>query len=79
MMKFSNLNSSEPTTLVCVLTVEQKDEIANTEFALDSYFNPIQDINGNWIISVEEIRDTNLQWIKDLDLIEYQPVINEPI
>lgn len=79
MMKFSSLNSTEPTTLVCVLSVEQKDEIVNTEFAPNCYFNPIQDINGNWIISVEEIRDTNLQWIKDLDLIEYQPIVNEPI
>lgn len=78
-MKFSSLNSTEPTTLVCVLSVEQKDEIVNTEFAPNCYFNPIQDINGNWIISVEEIRDTNLQWIKDLDLIEYQPIVNEPI
>ncbi len=61
---------------VLLLTEEQKDLLVGQLFAEDSYFNPIQDKNGNWIISTEE-RDYCVNpeffWIKELPLIEFIP------
>jgi hypothetical protein len=61
---------------VGILTEEQKDLLAGQEFMVDVYFNPVQDINDNWFISVEEMDqcvNENFMWVKDLDLIDYQP------
>jgi len=63
-------------TLVGLLTIEQKDSLVGQMYDEDSYFNPIEDADSNWIISVEEIEyNTNpeFMWIKDLPLIEYNP------
>ena len=63
-------------TLVGLLTIEQKDSLVGQMYDEDSYFNPIEDADSNWIISVEEIEyNTNpeFMWIKDLPLIEYKP------
>lgn len=65
---------------VGLLTLEQKEELIGKQFSKDSYFNPIQDLNDNWIISMEEINQcTNLAliWVKDLPLIEFEPKIYE--
>jgi hypothetical protein len=62
--------------MVAELTIEQKDQLVGNEYATDSYFNPIQDANGKWIISQQEINEcTNVsfQWVKELPLIEYVP------
>lgn len=64
---------------VGLLTLEQKNEITGQQFAPDSYFNPIQDINGQWIISLEEVNQCSIEWVKELPLIEYEPVIFEDI
>ena len=42
-------------TMVGLLTIEQKNEIQGQQFAPDSYFNPIQDADYNWVISNEEM------------------------
>ena len=66
---------------VGLLTETQKDELVGQLYDLDSYFNPIQDINDNWIISVEEIEqcvNPNFIWVKDLPLIEYIPKPTPP-
>ncbi len=58
------------------LTEIQKDELVGQLYDLDSYFNPIQDIDDNWVISTEEMIYTTNEdtlWVKDLDLIEYKP------
>lgn len=72
-MKLADITTEDVTTLVGLLTLRQKDEIKGQAYSADSYFNPIQDINNNWVISIEEIRDCDLQWVKDLELIEYKP------
>lgn len=72
-MKLADITTEDVTTLVGLLTLRQKDEIKGQAYSDDSYFNPIQDINDNWVISVEEIRDCDLQWVKDLELITYEP------
>lgn len=58
---------------VGLLTEEQKNQLQGKQYALDSYFNPIQDGNNNWIVSIEEIDSADIEWIKELPLIEYQP------
>jgi hypothetical protein len=59
-----------------LLTLEQKNEIEGQLYAEDSYFNPIQDINNDWVISTEEMEECVVEefmWVKDLPLIEYEP------
>jgi hypothetical protein len=62
-------------TLVGLLTTEQKDLLIGQLFDDDSFFNPIQDADDNWIISTEEIEFCTVeefQWVKQLPLIEYK-------
>ena len=59
------------------LTEQQKDLLIGQMYVVDVYFNPIQDINGNWIISQTEVNNsTNEQfmWVKDLDHSKYWEV-----
>jgi hypothetical protein len=66
-------------TYVHLLTIEQKDELVGQSYDPDSYFNPIQDANDDWIISVEEVDqcvNPDFLWVKDLPLIEYIPKEN---
>lgn len=58
---------------VGLLTEIQKNELQGQQYALDCYFNPIQDEGNKWIISIEEIQITDIQWVKELPLIEYKP------
>lgn len=68
-------------TQVGLLTETQKDSLVGQQYAPDSYFNPIQDINYNWIISIEEMDfcvNPEFQWVKDLPLIDYKPKPSPP-
>jgi hypothetical protein len=68
-------------TQVGLLTEAQKDSLVGQLYDEDSYFNPIQDINDNWIISVEEMEfcvNPEFQWVKDLPLIPYEPKQSPP-
>jgi len=61
--------------LVGLLTVEQKDQIQGQLFAPDSYFNAVQDVNDNWIISTVQMElctNPDYLWVKDLPLIEFE-------
>jgi hypothetical protein len=67
---------------VGLLTDVQKDELVGQMYDEDSYFNPIQDLNDNWIISVEEIDqcvNPEFMWVKELPLIPYEPKPTPPI
>jgi len=62
--------------IVYLLTEQQKELLVGKEYIKDSYFNAIQDINDNWIISEEEVNLAayeDILWVKDLQQIEYQP------
>ena len=59
--------------IVALLTTEQAEQLKGQLYALDSYFNPIQDTNDNWIISTQEQDQCSIDWVKDLLLIEYKP------
>ena len=68
--------------IVGLLTIEEKDLLVGQQYAADSYFNPIQDANDNWVISQEEINQNtneNFSWLSSLELVEYQPKIVEDI
>ena len=66
---------------VGLLTETQKDSLLGQLYDEDSYFNPIQDINDNWIISIEEMEfcvNPEFMWVKDLPLIDYEPKPSPP-
>ena len=68
-------------TQVGLLTESQKNELVGQLYDEDSYFNPIQDIEDQWIISVEEMEfcvNPEFMWVKDLPLIEYIPKPSPP-
>ena len=75
-MKLTQLTAEQILTYVGLLTELQKNELIGQLYAPDSYFNPIQDLNDNWIISIEEMEqcvNPDYLWVKDLELIEYVP------
>jgi len=80
-MKLTDIKQADWTTYVGLLTVEQKDELILQWYAPDCYFNPIQDLNENWVISVEEMANCmndEFMWVKDLPLIIYEPKPSPP-
>lgn len=68
--------------IVYLLTEQQKDLLIGKYYFSNTFFNPIQDNNNNWIISQEEVLNAiyeNVLWVKDLPTIEYiakPPIIN---
>jgi hypothetical protein len=62
---------------VAIITEEEKDKLIGRQFMTDVYFNPIQDLDDNWVISIEEIQQCNeeFSWIKELELINLKPKI----
>jgi hypothetical protein len=58
---------------VAQLTPQQAQQLKGIEFATDSFFNPILDKNGNYIISLEEVDQCDIEWVKLLLLIEFEP------
>ena len=75
-MKLTEITKENYNTYVGLLTEIQKDELLGQMYAPDSYFNPIQDLNNNWIISIEEMEFCTNElflWVKDLPLIIYEP------
>jgi hypothetical protein len=75
-MKLADITTEDITTLVGLLTEVQKDELVGVYYSADSIYNPIQDIDNNWVISTEEMIYTTNEdtlWVKDLNLVEYRP------
>lgn len=66
---------------VRLLTISQKDKLIGRTYDGVQYFNPIQDIDGNWIISNEEVNyctnKNGIEWIDSLPEIDYNPLITE--
>lgn len=62
--------------MMYLLTPAQAEAIRNRAFAKDSYFNPIQDADGNWVISVEEVNQCTAfayRFVKKLPTIPWNP------
>ncbi len=54
------------------ITAELAIQLQGQLYTENSFFNPIQDLNDNWVISVPEIEQTTTLefiWVKDLPLI----------
>jgi len=82
MITLKDIKREQYDLYVGLLTVKQKDSLLIQLYAPDSYFNPIQDLNDNWIISVEEMANCvndEFIWVKDLPLIIYEPKPSPPI
>lgn len=56
--------------IVAKLNIDHTTLIGKS-FEIGSYFNPIQDTDGNWIVSVEESEHLNEN---EFELIEYKPI-----
>ena len=81
-MKLTDITPEDTTIYVGLLTEEQKDSLVGVYYAPDSIYNPIQDADDNWVISVEEMQDTTNEetlWVKELPLIEYVPKPTPPM
>lgn len=62
--------------LVGLLTIDEKNILEGVQYMPDTYYNPVQDNDDNWIISKEEIdntTDVNYLWVKNLPLIPFNP------
>jgi hypothetical protein len=62
---------------VYLLTYEEAQSLIGIQFMPDNYFNPIMDADGNHIISIEEVEQCSIDWVKALPLINYKPIISE--
>lgn len=63
-------------TQVFLLTIEQKDYIYGKQFAVDSYFNPIEDRNGDFVISREEVENcifSEFAFLHNCPVVDYEP------
>ena len=77
-MKITDIIKAEWTTYVGLLTIKKKNLIVGQEYTTDSFFNPIQDINLKWVISIEEMEyctNVDYLWVKNLDLIISEPKV----
>jgi hypothetical protein len=80
-MKLTDITNEDPATLVGLLTKTQKEEIQGKWYSSDSYYNPIQNVNDNWVISTQEMIYTinpETMWVKELTLINYEPKPTPP-
>jgi hypothetical protein len=59
---------------VAILTTEQKDSLDKQNFTSSGFFSPVQDINGDWVISEVEINKCvtpEFMWVKNLLLTDW--------
>ena len=76
-MKLSEIQPSDQTIYMGLLTEEQKNSLIDVLYCPDSYFHPILDADNNWVISREEMEfcvNPDYLWVKDLPLIPYNPI-----
>ena len=62
---------------VALLNEEQVTQLVAVEYVEGAYFNPFKDDDGNWVISLEELEQCRIEWVKTLPLIDFNPVITE--
>jgi hypothetical protein len=82
MITINNITPEEYDIYVGLLALEQKNDLVGQLYMPDSFFFPIQDVNGNWIISTQEIDqciNPDFIWVRDLPLIIYEPIPDVPL
>jgi hypothetical protein len=65
--------------IVAKITQKQAEELTGVLYSDVSYFNPIQDIKGNWVISLQELVYCSLEFANSVELIKYEPIVHELI
>ena len=68
--------------MVARLSIGQAKQLQKKLFCTDSFFNPIEDADGNWVISLEEVAQcdrSEFAWVKTLPLIPYNPKPQPPL
>lgn len=81
MITIKDISQEQYSTYVGVVTIENKDRIIGQWYMEESFFNPIQDNDDNWVISVQEIKqciNPNFMWVKELQLIPFVPKPSPP-
>jgi hypothetical protein len=81
-MMLHQIPLAELATYAALLTSEQAIMLRGQAFLADSYFNPIDDAHGNWIISAEEVAycaNPAFLWVKELPMIPYNPKPSPPM
>jgi hypothetical protein len=63
--------------MVVLLNIEQKGLIHGREFATDELFNCVQIDENTFYISKEVQERCTIEWIKQLPLTDYEPIIYE--
>lgn len=65
--------------MIAIITESQKNILIGQTFDGVQFFNPVQDANGNWVISEEEINNSSLEWLKILPLVNFDaPITQNP-
>ena len=61
---------------VGLLDQEEKEALEGEKYALNKFFTPEQDADGNWVLPLNQIQNNkniNFWWVKYLPLIDYKP------
>ena len=53
------------------LTEQQKNDLTGVKYENDTFYNPSLDGSGEWFISTQEMDKSDLQWVKELPLVDY--------
>ena len=56
---------------VALLTEQQRDDLTGVKYENDTFYNPSLDGDGNWFISLQEVEKSDIEWVKQLPLIDY--------
>ena len=57
--------------LVAKITAQKANELIGQEYQSGAKFSPVQDNQGNWIVSLVEAQYLG---IDDIEVIEFQPI-----
>lgn len=55
------------------ITQQQAEELQGVEYIKDNYFNPVQDLNDNWVISLQELTYCPIEFVSTVELVEFEP------
>ncbi len=53
------------------LTQTQAELLFGVQISQGWYFNPVQDINGDWFISEIEVNLCDIDWVKQLEQVQF--------
>jgi hypothetical protein len=74
-MKMTDIIESEWLNYVGLLTQSQKNNLLGQKLDDNCFFNPFQDLNDNWVLTIQEMNyciNPNFMWVKNLDLIHFE-------